>query len=613
MSRIDEALKRITGAAAEPRLSSILDRFSPEKASKLEDTRVSNSVIAGPQPVEARPSASQRASESSPRRAPESSPQRAPESPVEAPPTADRNIEPKTDTEKLVDLGQLADYARFFAGSLRRHTILAMATFALALAMTAATAVLLPRTYHAETKLLAQRNAVMAALSNPGRAVPWDADAPTRAAAETVLRRDNLISLARRTDVVAEWERTRVPILKLKDWLKAFVLRRRPLTPDEKLDELVTLLDARMMVAAGPVGDGTVSIGLDWPDAQMAYRLVQEAQQAFIDARQVAETTAIGESIGILERYSATLHDDINRTMTELQRTQQRRPAAGAPRSAAASARRWSAPSVTAALPPVPAGALGSTAVGAELNDPELRRLKAAIALKRQELAGLEEARQRQISELQARLAQLTTVYTTTHPTVMNTQQNIATLSNDSPQITALKTQMENLEAEYQQRETAAEEVVRQEDQLRAETTANRTAASDGEPAPRVREALPQPPAPPEPVSAPGGEADFTAIRLRLELNQLESVLERTDGARIELAVSQAAFKYRYVVIRPAQVPKVPVRPNVSAVLMAGFLASLMLACAGAVGMDLVGNRILEHWQVERQLGLPVLGTLRTV
>ena len=102
-------------------------------------------------------------------------------------------------------------------------------------------------------------------------------------------------------------------------------------------------------------------------------------------------------------------------------------------------------------------------------------------------------------------------------------------------------------------------------------------------------------------------------MRLRSELTQLESVLERTDGARIELAVSEAAFKYRYVVIRPAQLPKEPVKPNVNLVLAAGFVGSLLLALAVVVGKDLLSNQILEPWQVERQLGLPVLGALGQV
>jgi hypothetical protein len=269
-------------------------------------------------------------------------------------------------------------------------------------------------------------------------------------------------------------------------------------------------------------------------------------------------------------------------------------------------------PSITASLPPVPSGVFSPSVLGAELNDPELRQMKAAVAAKRQELAGLEEARQKQLTELHGRLSQLTTVYTSTHPSVMNVQQSIASLTGESPQMAALKAQADRLEAEYLKRQTAAEERI-QDEELKAEAAnqaSNQAAASSQEPAPRPRAVHTPPPAPVEQADATGGETDFSSIRLRLELNQLESVLERTDGARIELAVSQAAFKYRYTVIRPAQVPKEPVRPKVSTIILAGMVASLMLACAAALARDLLGNRILERWQVERQLGLPVLGTV---
>src|SRR4029079_11037513 len=117
------------------------------------------------------------------------------------------------------------------------------------------------------------------------------------------LRRDNLIALITQTDLINEWDRRRVPVLKMKDWVYRKVTRYTP-DADDKLEALIGLLEDRMAVEAGPVGDGTVTIKLDWPDAEMAYRLVQAAQQAFLEARQVAETAAIGESIAILERYS---------------------------------------------------------------------------------------------------------------------------------------------------------------------------------------------------------------------------------------------------------------------------------------------------------------------
>jgi hypothetical protein len=595
----------MTGAAAEPHASSILEKFALEKAPRLDDRNVSDFVSPGPRPVEGRPQAS--------RQAP-AVPAFAPDQPMaaSAPGQDEPNLEgPSTDnSERLIDFRQIADYAWFLIGAVGRHKVLAAGTFTLVLAMTGAAVLLLPRTYHAQVKLLAQRNAVMAALSNPGRAIPWDADAPTRAAAETVLRRDNLLTLIQKTHLMEEWARTRAPILKVKDALMTLV-RRQP-TEDEKLDGIVGLLEARMLVVAGPVGDGTVTIDLDWPNAEMAFRLVESAQELFLDARQAAETAAIGESIGILERYAQTLHKDINGTLAELQRTQpERRPTLGAPRTATVRLRAPLMPSIAATLPPVPAAALGSPALGADLDDPQIPRLKAAVALKRQEITTLEDARQRQLSELQSKLAQLTTVYTATHPSVMSAQQNLASLSRESPQVVALKAEAEKLETEYLERVAAAQEIL-QEEQRSAEAAKQAAVVSAPEPAAGPREALTTPAAPTEPPNAtPGDKGDYANVRLRLQLNQLESVLERTDGARIELAVSQAAFKYRYTVIRPAQVPKEPVSPNLQMVFMAGLIGSLLFAVAAAVGKDLIGGRIVEQWQIERQLGLRVLGNLR--
>ncbi|MEO6238914.1 MAG: hypothetical protein ABIQ52_18110 [Vicinamibacterales bacterium] len=492
----------------------------------------------------------------------------------------------------------LFDYAGFVARSVRRNKLLAITTVALVMGMTTAAALLLPKSYHVETKLLAQRNAVMAALSNPGRAVPWDADAPTRAAAETVLRRDNLIALIKQTDLMAEWQRTRPAVLRLKDWIIKTATGTPP-TAEDRLDAMVGLLEARMIVNAGPVGDGTVTIELTWPNADMAYRLVEGAQQAFLEARQAAETAAIGESIGILERYSGSLHDDINRTLAELQRTQ------------AATAAATPRPRLFARAPsPAPAFASPQAASRAEdslASDPELNRMKTSLSNKRQELARMEEGRQRQVSDLQARLGQLKTVYTADHPTVLSVQQNLAALSREPPQALALAAEIEELQADYDKRLDDATDL-----QLKTALKLRSSGPSTGAAPTRpndLTERAPDALAIERPLSQ---TSEFVRLRLRSELNQLESVLERTDGARIELAVSQAAFKYRYTVIRPAQVPRHPVFPNLKLMLVAGLLGSFLLALTVAVSKDLLSNRILEPWQIERRLGLPVLGTLRT-
>jgi capsular polysaccharide biosynthesis protein len=45
-------------------------------------------------------------------------------------------------------------------------------------------------------------------------------------------------------------------------------------------------------------------------------------------------------------------------------------------------------------------------------------------------------------------------------------------------------------------------------------------------------------------------------------------------------------------------------------VLIAGFAASIVLALIAVVGKDVLSDRVLEQWQVERQLGLPILAAL---
>jgi uncharacterized protein involved in exopolysaccharide biosynthesis len=618
MSRIDEALKRLTGAHRESRNPSTLERFAAETSPKREERTVTSFVAAGPQRVELRPSPTAQLQERRTTVAPAAPPAVAAAAtpPKQTEPAVDLDTTPEED--RLVDVRQFIDYTGFVLGAIRRHAVLVAAVFGVVIALTGTALLVMPKTYHVQTKLLAQRNEVMTALSNPGRAVPWDADSPTRAAAETVLRRDNLISMIGITNLLEEWQRTRAPILRIKDAVYRVVLRRRP-TPDEQLDSLVGYLESKMSVVAGPGGDGTVTIDLDWPNAQMAFRLVEAAQQTFLEARQRAEAAAIGESIGILERYSATLHENISHTLSEIQKAQptQRKLPALTPRAAARSAAVGAGSVVPRSalplLPPIPTVALDALASASGLDDPEIPKLKAQLTAKRSELSAIEESRQRQLSELRTKLTQLTTIYTPAHPNVQAAQQNLSALSHEPPQVVALKSEIERLATDYQTRVDAVAELQRDEQQ-RADAARHAAAAVEQTKVAHVVETPAAAPAeqviPPAAVSTMN---DFSAVQLRLELNQLESVLERTDGARIELAVSQAAFKYRYTVIKPAQVPRSPVKPNATLVLAAGFIGGLMFAIAAAVGKDLMGNRILEEWQIERQLGLPVLATVGTV
>jgi uncharacterized protein involved in exopolysaccharide biosynthesis len=98
--------------------------------------------------------------------------------------------------------------------------------------------------------------------------------------------------------------------------------------------------------------------------------------------------------------------------------------------------------------------------------------------------------------------------------------------------------------------------------------------------------------------------------RVREARYRYQQMVERMNQAELELDASRAAFKYRYDVIWPAQVPKQPVSPNPIKVFGLGGFALLLLSLAVATWLDWRSGLVLERWQVERELDLPVLGDL---
>jgi uncharacterized protein involved in exopolysaccharide biosynthesis len=519
--------------------------------------------------------------------------QRAPARPAAEPP------EPPIDDGTLIDVGLIRDYGFFVLGSLRRHKLIAAATFLLVAGLSVTAAMLWPKTYLAEARLIVQRNDIMAALSNPGRAIPHDADAPTRGAAEAVLSRESLVALVKQTNLLAQWQQRRAPVLRFKD----SIMKRLGSVPTdaERLEAVLGLLEQRLTVSPGI--DGTLTIAVTWPDRQMAYEIVETAVQNFLDNKRVGESSAISESVAILERYVASKQTEVSATFAELQAEIASRPRRVIPRGTPPPPVRPPAlPSSVTAVSPAPTNS--SFGIIAPENAARLARVKNALELRRGEMLRLDQAKATQLNDLQARLASALTVYTDDHPTVSSLRQNIASLTADSPQVASLRAEVQSLE--------------REQDQLLAEANPPRPSlpASAGENKPGTPEAVPSrvaDPAPAAPLpdtSALGGGADYTSptsLRLRLELGQLGEIRERLESARIELATSQAGFKYRYGVVRPTQMPRRPVKPNVPMIALAGIIAALGLAVFGAVAADLVRGRVLEPWQVERLIGVPVV------
>ncbi|HEY1334548.1 MAG TPA: hypothetical protein VGF31_09855, partial [Myxococcaceae bacterium] len=268
--------------------------------------------------------------------------------------------------------------------------------------------------------------------------------------------------------------------------------------------------------------------------------------------------------IAILESHAADLREQIDSTMEDLKRDTT--PAR---------------PTKSDAPPPLPRRDPAAEAAKAQAAE-----YKVMLEAKRRAINELDEFRRRRLAELQTELTQKRAVYADAHPAVAQILQSISALSEDSPQLAALRKDERDLQAEYERLSAR-----------KSDSSAATVRASEVAPRKKSSEAPEQ-----------DVQGEYGRTRLRFAMEKYDTLLDRINSARIELDTARAAFKYRYSVIRPPQLPKRPEKPKVPLVVAAGVLAAMALAVLAAALADLRSGRILETWQVERVLDLEVLG-----
>jgi capsular polysaccharide biosynthesis protein len=492
----------------------------------------------------------------------------------------DSHDERAGETSDLFDVQHVRNYVHYVRGSIRRRKGLALLVLGAVVSATLIGLLTFPRYYHAEAKILAQRSAAL-----PIRGDQPGVDTTTRSATETIMRHDNLIGLIKQTDLINHYNHHRAPVVRIKD--AVFGLFHTPSEADE-IDNMIERLEKRVYVW---LQEGTVNIGVDWPDAQMAYRLAEEAQQSFLEARHVEEVQAISESVAILQNHATGLRADIDSSVDALRQLR----AGHQPHPSARVAMDSSAPAS-----PTPAPAPRASAEP----DAKLAKLKVAIAAKERAIADLEDFRRHRRAELQAHLDEQRAVYTERHPIVMDLQQTIASLGTESGQVVTLRKELAALEEEYDREAGVPGAGV----QAAARPSRQVIALSVSAPPPEL---------PGDILSLEresGEERDPAMVyargQLRDAMDKYGALRSQIQAAQIELQTAEAAFKYRYSVVKPAQVPKHVASPNAPAIMLAALFGGLLVALIAAVGADIRNGRIIEGWQIERMLERPVLGAI---
>lgn len=454
--------------------------------------------------------------------------------------------------EDLFGWSLIGHYVGFVLRAPLRHKLLAASCFTIVLATALAALAVFPFRYQVQATVLAGYP-VTGALAIPAR---QDRDTPTRAAREILQRRENLTALCRETQFVQKYIDKRPWAIRAKD----FVIQKitgKERDPHELESSLVDTLQDRLWVSVSP--EGAVTITFQWWDDRIAQDIVEAALQSFLDVRRAAEVKTVAEAMQILEGQKTRLEADIQNTIDAFEEKQKEL--------------RIPTPARRAA-PGRPAG------------DPELGRLHAELAEHRRTVSDLETARQARLSQLQAQLLQQESVYAADHPALIATRREIDSLSDAPDKVRDLRGAISELEREISRRGGRVAVV----------------AAAPG----------------PDPYAEARSRLDTMDPRLDFERGQLGNLLRqhddlrnRIEAARVEMETAEAAFKHRYSVITPPQLPRGPIKPYGIMFILGGVMGGIAFALFAATAADLTSGRVIERWQVEDQLELPVLAEIR--
>lgn len=438
-------------------------------------------------------------------------------------------------------------WMRYAGGAARRRPLLAAVVFLAGVGAALATYRLSTPKYRVEARILVQNQRFGGLGHGPGQE-----DAPIRSVFDLIHRRENLLALLAHAGVQPEPATSPDASGGFPASLIAALARFAggATTPEDPKDPLVRRLDKALKVTSE---DGTVTIAADWPDAGQAFKLVDGALQNFLEDRHVQEITMADEAVALLQPRVTALRDQLERVLEELRRTA----------AEAEASRRAERPAVA----PAP---------GEPSED--LFQLKASLDTTERAIGDVEEIRRRRQTDLQSQLDAQRAVLSDLHPNIITLKQDIAALSKDSPQIALLREEARKLRQDY---------VTRQ--------------AMD----PRRREARP----------AAAGYAHRAAFagpveeneRVRLARFQYQQMNDRLNVAMLERDAAGAAFKYRYVVSWPAELPRNPATPSALRILGLGLLGAVLLSLLVVSALELRRGRIVQRWQILLLLGLPIL------
>lgn len=493
--------------------------------------------------------------------------------------------EDKEEGDEGLDLEHLKTMAGFVLRSGRRRPILASLTFlgVLGLGITAANN--MPRTYTSQVKLFAQRAAAMQMLTSPIPGIE-QVESPTHNVPTMILRRDNLVALVKQANLAEHLGDGRPPLFQLKDRLLARLYG--PMSEEDKVSAAVGTLETKLDVVAAD--DSNLTIAVDWNNPQMAYDLVTLVQKNFLEARYDSDVGVITDSIAVLQEHAKTELAQVDEALEKYQRVAADRAAADA----------------LHAMPPIVVGGtiVRAPQAGAAATPPVDPDMANTLEQKRAQIRALEQQQQRTVEALKQQLVQAQLTLTPMHPQVIALEQQLESISQPSPELAQLRNDERSLMTQIAAAAQNAPPAPLPPPVFLSPSPAS-TRAAAGEDAGSA--AAISPPLP-SLRSDRDGVLRLVASELETAINEYEAAMRRIDAAKVQLDITRAAYKYRYTVLKPAELPRKPKKPLAMIVGVGSLFAAVLFAFALAALADLAAGRVLETWQLRRRFKLDVLG-----
>jgi uncharacterized protein involved in exopolysaccharide biosynthesis len=494
-----------------------------------------------------------------------------------------------------ITVERVREMAGFMVRATRRHIKLAIVTFFVVAGAGVGIAWTMPKVYSARVKLLAQRSSAIRVLSSPNPGMEA-ADNPTRNIAATILSRDNLVALAKDAKLVERFDETRPSALKLKDRLMDHLFS--PPTAEDKLLRMVFTLEKQLEVT---VDDANVTITVDWANPRVAYDLANLVQKNFLEARYDSDVAEINDSIGVLEDHAKSELAKVDAKLDEYTRIAAER----SPRPVATD-RAASAPlAVAVPIPWVPRPGAGNP-----LPIVPDRDVAKTLEDTRARIRTTEEDRQRKLDDVRQQLMQAQLTLTPMHPTVIALQQQVENLSQPPAELAQLRAQERALMAQIAPPMPSRAFVP----SGAVGPGAAGLALGAGRSGPLYGNGATADAGSPAPTPLLAGDKDpqvqLAESELTSAVRAYEDVLDRIDAAKVELDITRAAYKHRYMVVTPAEEPRAPKKAQARVIGAASVIGALLLAILLATGLDMLPGVILEPWQVRRHLKLDVIGEL---